>query len=87
MRTDESHLVRVKRVEDRALEKAVFHEEAKKEEPAKETKKQQSERWEGNQVGVGCWRLRDKLAVGGLPEDSGASETGVVRMKNRFLDL
>lgn len=32
----------------------IFEEEAKREEPAEETKKQQSERWEEDQVGLVC---------------------------------
>lgn len=44
---------------------SIFKGEARKEGPAKETKKQPSERCEENQVGAVCWKLRDKLAVRG----------------------
>lgn len=67
---------------------SIFKRKAKKEGPAKETKKQQSEKWEESQMGAACWKLRDRLAVrGGLPEGSGAAETGVVSTQNRPLSL
>lgn len=44
---------------------SVFKRKAKKEGPAKETKKQQPEKWEESQMGAACWELRDRLAVRG----------------------
>lgn len=67
---------------------SVFNRKAKKEGPAEETKAQRSEKWGESQMGAACWELRDRLAVrGGLPEDSGAAETGAVSTQNRLLSL
>ena len=44
---------------------SVFKRKAKKEGPAKETKKQQPEKWEESQMEAACWELRDRLEVRG----------------------